>query len=199
MAREQSSLAASHELHRWLTIPNALTGLRLLALVPFVYLVTRGSDRAALVLFILAGITDTVDGTIARRLGQTSKLGRLLDPLVDKLFTCVSYIALSAFRPGLSHIPIGVMAAVLLRDFFILGGSLFVYSKSRNSGFKPSIYGKLNTFVEIGVVVCFLASADLAFVARLMPVFYAILFVSIALSAADYTRIGFQMMQARRS
>jgi len=199
MAREQASMAASPEFDRWLTIPNALTGLRLLALVPFVFLATRGSNRAALLLFVLAGITDTVDGTIARRLGQTSKLGRLLDPLVDKLFTGVSYVALSAFRLGLSHIPLGVMAAVLLRDFFILGGSLFVYSRSHNSGFRPSIYGKLNTFVEIGVVVCFLASGDVAFVARLMPVFYAILFVAIALSTVDYTRIGVQMLQAPRS
>lgn len=181
----------------WLTIPNAITLLRLLAAIPFFYLVAGGRDRGALILFVAAGFTDSLDGVIARRLGQTSKYGRLLDPIVDKLFTGVSYIALSLFRRGLPHIPAAIMAAVLLRDAFILGGSLFVYGKSRNSGFKPSIYGKLNTFIEIGVVVCFLASADLQFIVPMLPYFYGLLLVSIALSAADYVRIGWGMMQAQ--
>jgi cardiolipin synthase (CMP-forming) len=187
----------SSERHLWLTIPNAITLLRLLAVVPFFYLVTRGNDRGALILFVAAGITDSLDGVIARRLGQTSKYGRLLDPIVDKLFTGVSYVALSAFRRGLPHIPTGIMAAVLARDALILAGSLLVYGKSRNSGFKPSVYGKLNTFIEIGVVVCFLAASDIRPIAPMLPFFYVLLLVSIVLSAVDYTRTGLRMMQAQ--
>ena len=62
----------------WLTVPNALTLVRLLAIIPFSYLAVRGRDGAALLLFIAIGLTDALDGTIARRFGQSSKAGRLL-------------------------------------------------------------------------------------------------------------------------
>jgi cardiolipin synthase len=187
--------SGSPERDAWLTVPNALTLLRLLAIVPFSIWSMEGRDRAALMLFVAAGLTDTLDGTIARRLGQTSKIGRLLDPLADKLFTGVAYLVLSAFRPGLSSIPLWVMCAVLLRDVLILSGSLVVYSARRNSGFKPSIYGKLNTFIEIGVVVCFLAAPDVWFVPALLPSFYILLLVSLLVSTADYLRAGLRMMR----
>ena len=144
----------------WLTIPNALTVLRLISVAPFAWLAMRGSDRAALILFVVAGLTDTLDGTIARHWHQKSRIGRLLDPLVDKLFTGAAYVVLSAFRGGLSSIPVWVMVAVILRDILILCGSLVVYKGSRNSDFQPSIYGKLNTFLEIGIVVLFLSQSD---------------------------------------
>src|SRR5689334_1928041 len=96
---------AGAERNAWLTVPNALTLIRVLAIIPFVALATRGRDRAAMILFIAAGVTDMLDGTIARRFGQTSKMGRLLDPLADKLFTGVTFVTLSAFRGPLPHIP----------------------------------------------------------------------------------------------
>jgi cardiolipin synthase len=185
----------SSERDVWLTIPNATTVLRLLAIIPFAYLAMRGKDRAALVLFIVAGLTDSLDGVIARRFGQASKIGRLLDPLVDKLFTGVSFVVLSAFRSGLSSIPVWVMVAVLLRDVLILAGSFLVYSASHNSGFKPSVYGKLHTLLEICVVVCFLAVSLLPFVAAILPTLYIVLLVSLLVSAADYLRTGLLMMR----
>lgn len=194
---ESSSAEHSHASERdvWLTVPNVLTLARLLALVPFVYLAMTGEDRAALILFFIAGLTDTLDGTIARHFGQSSKIGRLLDPLADKLFTGVSFVVLSAFRGSLPHIPIWLMAAVVLRDVLILFGSFVVYRRSRNSGFKPSIFGKLNTFFEIGLVVVFLAQSDLPFLTILLPFCYAIVLISLLISAADYLRTGLRMMQ----
>lgn len=180
----------------WLTVPNIITLLRLLAIIPFVWLVTQARYRAALVLFIAAALTDTLDGEIARRFGQASKIGRLLDPLADKLFTGVSFVALSAFRPAQSRIPIWVMAAVLARDVLILAGSFVVYSASRNSGFKPSVYGKLNTLLEIFVIVCFLATSELPFIAEILPGLYIVLVASLLVSAGDYLRTGLHMMRA---
>jgi cardiolipin synthase (CMP-forming) len=179
----------------WLTVPNALTLLRLLAIVPFSLLAIHGSDRAALLLFIAIGLTDALDGMIARRFGLRSKAGRLLDPLADKLFTGVSFVVLSAFRPGLASIPLWVMFAVLARDAFILAGSFVVYSASRNSGFKPSIYGKLNTLIEILVIVCFLAATELRFLSAALPGLYFLLLLSLLLSVGDYLRVGLRMMQ----
>ena len=185
------------ERDRWLTIPNLLTLLRLVAIVPFSAWAMEGRDLAALVLFVAAGITDSLDGFIARRFNQTSKIGRLVDPLADKLFTGVAYAVLSAFRGALPSIPLWVMCAVLARDLLILGGSLAIYSARRNSGFKPSIFGKLNTFIEIGVVVCFLAAPSVWFIPMLMPSFYILLLVSLLVSTSDYVRVGLRMWGTR--
>lgn len=183
------------ERNEWLTIPNALTLLRLIAIIPFARFVMEGRDIAALVLFVLAGLTDTLDGTIARHFRQASKIGRLLDPVADKLFTGVAYVTLSAFRAGLDKIPVWVMTAVILRDVLILSGSFLVYRTSGNSSFKPSIYGKLNTFIEIGVVVCFLARGDVGFLPRTLPFLYLLLLISLLVSMADYFRVGMRMMR----
>ena len=183
----------------WLTIPNALTVLRLVAIVPFAFLAMRGQDRAALILFVLAGLTDTLDGTIARHFGQTSKIGRFLDPIADKLFTGVAFVVLSMFRHGAS-VPVWVMAAVLLRDVVILSGSFIVYRLSRNSAFQASVYGKLNTLLEIGTVVCFLGQRDFPFLSAIFPATYVVLLLSILVSAGDYFRNGLRMIaEPRRS
>jgi cardiolipin synthase (CMP-forming) len=180
---------------RWLTIPNALTVLRLLAILPFSVWAMQGRDTEALILFFLAGLTDTLDGTIARRFGQASKIGRLLDPLADKLFTGAAFVVLSLYRTGLSHIPGWVMLAVVLRDVYILLGSLFVYTAKRNSGFKPSVFGKLNTLVEIFVVLCFLAVALIPTAGTLLPNLYILLLISLLASAYDYFQVGLRMMR----
>lgn len=179
-----------------LTIPNVLTVLRLAAIVPFFWLTMQGRDREALTLFLIAGLTDTLDGTIARRFGQVSKIGRLFDPLADKLFTGAAYVGLSLFRAGFPSIPKWVMVAVVLRDVLILSGSILVFRMSRDSGFKPSVYGKLNTFIEIGVVVLFLAQPDLPFLRTILPFTYVLLLASLLVSAGDYVKVGLRMIKA---
>ena len=188
-------MASSPERDVWLTFPNALTVLRLLAIIPFSALAMQGKDRGALALFAIAGLTDALDGTIARHFGQTSRIGRLLDPLTDKLFTGVAFVVLSLFRHGLSSIPVWIMCAVLLRDVLILGGSFLVYSTKRNSGFKPSIYGKLNTLIEMGLVVCVLAIPDVPIIAPILPALYAILLISLLVSSSGYLTAGLRMMR----
>jgi phosphatidylglycerophosphate synthase len=103
--------------------------------------------------------------------------------------TGTAYIVLAAFRGGLAAIPLWVMWAVILRDVLILGGSAFVYSARRNSAFKPSVWGKLNTFIEIGVVVWFLSGLF----GNVLPELYILLLVSLLISAADYIRVGVRM------
>jgi cardiolipin synthase len=190
-----SSLSGSPERNVWLTIPNVLTLLRILAIVPFTLLAARGRDGEALILFFFIGLTDTLDGTIARRLGASSKIGRLLDPIADKLFTGVSFVVLAVFRTGLSSIPLWVMFAALARDALILIGSLLVYRTNRNSGFKASVYGKLNTLLEISIVICFLASSKLPAVRNVLTPLYLLLIVSLLVSTADYLHTGLRMLR----
>jgi cardiolipin synthase (CMP-forming) len=188
-----SDISGSPERNVWLTLPNVLTLLRILAIVPFTILAARGRDGEALVLFFFTGLTDTLDGTIARRFGASSKIGRLLDPIADKLFTGVSFVVLALFRPGLSSIPLWVMFAALARDALILIGSFLVYRMSRDSGFKASLYGKLNTLLEICIVICFLASSKLPVVVKVLTPLYILLVISLLVSTADYLQTGLRM------
>lgn len=189
------NVTGSRERDLWLTIPNVLTLFRLLAIIPFAVLAVKGKDRSALILFVLAALTDTFDGMIARHFALGSRIGRLLDPLADKLFTGVAFVVLSAFRQGSSSIPLWVMFATLGRDILILAGSFLVYRGSSNTGFKASVYGKLNTFLEISVVVCFLSVPDVPLVAKILPGLYIVLLMSVVVSTIDYFRIGVHMLR----
>jgi CDP-diacylglycerol--glycerol-3-phosphate 3-phosphatidyltransferase len=159
--------------------------------------VRDGRDLAALIVFLVAGLTDTLDGTIARRFQQASKLGRLTDPLADKLLTGVAYLALSFLREGFRAIPVWLTIAVIVRDVVILAGSLWIVSRRRQTGaFQPSWLGKLNTFIEITVVTVFLAASFLEPLAQILPILYILAIVSIVCSGIDYSRAGIRIMQA---
>jgi cardiolipin synthase (CMP-forming) len=180
------------------TIPNALTAFRFVLIIPFVWLALHGRDMEAFAVFAIAGTTDLVDGILARWLHQTSTVGRLADPLADKLLTSAAFFALSVFRAGLSAIPFWVMAAVILRDVFILLGCLVIYRSTRNAGFKPTIFGKANTLIEFTVVGWFLSSTSLPAVAPALPLLYVLLVLSILASAASYVVQGLRMISAAR-
>ena len=201
MTSEESpsrQLSGAPERDVWWTVPNVLTLFRIFAIVPFIVLAAHGRDVEALVLFFLIGLTDTLDGTIARRFGASSRIGRLLDPIADKLFTGVSFVVLALFRPGLSSIPLWVMLASLARDALILFGSFLVYRMSGNSGFTASRYGKLNTLLEICIVICFLASSKLPVVAHVLLPLYLLLVISLLVSTTDYVLIGLAMIRKSR-
>jgi cardiolipin synthase len=187
------------EVAHYRTIPNALTAFRFALIIPFVWLALHGRDMAALTVFVVAGGTDAVDGILARWLGQTSRIGRLADPLVDKLLTSAAFLTLSVFRSGLPAIPHWVMAAVILRDVGILLGCLAIYRSTRNAGFKPTVFGKVNTLIEITVVGWFLSSTRLPFVAPALPLLYVLLVLSILASAASYVVQGLRMLSAARA
>lgn len=179
----------------WRTLPNLLTVFRIVLIVPFAYLCVRGSDMFALGLFLVAAITDVVDGALARRFHQKSTFGRLADPLADKLLTTTAFVALSFFRQSPTVIPIWIAVAVVGRDVFILLGCLVVYLLIRSIAFRPRLLGKANTFIEIGTIVCFLVSSRILYVSYAMKPIYVLLFVSLILSAIDYSLQGIRMIR----
>lgn len=164
-------------------------------IIPFAWLCIIGQDMAALGVFLVAGVTDALDGHLARRFGQSSMWGRLADPWADKLLTTTAYLVLSIFRSPLPAIPVWLTVSVILRDIFILVGALVVYLLARSSGFKPTVSGKINTFLEIGVVVWFLVSSRLPVIAPMLPVWYVLLLGSLILSGGDYMLQGVRMVR----
>lgn len=136
-------------------IPNALTLLRLLLAVPVGWLILQQQYEPALALGVLAGLTDAIDGWLARRLNAYSRLGAILDPLADKALMLVVFISLAIV--GL--VPWGVAVVVVARDCIILAGATAYHGLIDELEVEPSAMSKTNTFVQISYGVLVLCAA----------------------------------------
>jgi cardiolipin synthase (CMP-forming) len=144
------------DLRPW-TLPNLLTFLRLVALPFLVMTILDGRHGLALVIFLVAAITDIVDGYLARHFGMGSPLGAYLDPIADKLFL-VSTFVVFALRatPTAVRIPAWLLVLTIFRDVLILVVALVMYLSLGTREFPPSVLGKLTTFSEICTIVAIL-------------------------------------------
>jgi cardiolipin synthase len=142
-----------------LTVPNLLTLARM-GLIPFfIIAVLDGQARRALAIFCVAGITDALDGFIARFFGQRSALGAYLDPIADKLLLTSAYVmlAIPGLHPGV-QIPIWVTMLVIARDVLIVVVALILHLALQVSAFPPSPLSKVNTLAQIAAVLLVLMS-----------------------------------------
>ena len=142
------------KLSQILTAPNQLTLARL-AFLPFVVIkIVDGHYGVALILFIIAGLSDGLDGLLARRLHQQTLLGQYLDPIADKLLLSTTFLVLSIVRAhGQPLIPWKFTVLVFSRDICILLVSGVLYTIAGLRDFRPSIFGKANTFAQLAAVV----------------------------------------------
>ncbi len=141
---------------RNLTLANQLTILRIVLTPAFVLLVVYDYLGAALLTFLVAGLTDALDGLIARRAGQRTSLGAWLDPMADKLLLVTTFIVLTLPEiPLTNHLPLWLTVLVISRDVVIVGVVAIVNLAIGPRTFRPSIWGKLATatFIVTSVVV----------------------------------------------
>jgi cardiolipin synthase len=138
------------------TLPNLLTVARGLAAAPVVFAILNGWFATALVVVFAAGLTDGLDGLVARRTGQTSDVGRLLDPIADKVLLVSTFVAASVPGRGFEPLPMWLVALAILRDVGIVAAGLGIYAVTGFSGFRPTLLGKINTVLELLVVGLFL-------------------------------------------
>jgi len=144
------------ELRPW-TLPNFLTFARLASLPFLVMAILDGRHGVALAIFLVAAVTDIVDGYVARRFGMGSPLGAWLDPIVDKLFLVSTFVVFALpSTPTRLHIPIWLLVLTIFRDVFIVVICLVLFLALGIRDFPPSILGKLTTFLEISTVVAIL-------------------------------------------
>ncbi len=131
------------------TIANVLTLLRM-GMVPFlIILVLQGEFTWALVVFVVAGVTDVLDGVAARRGHQSTRLGATLDPLADKILLSASFVILT-WAGGLSvRIPQWLTVLALSRDALIVITALAIVLTMGRRVFRPSPFGKSTTAVQI--------------------------------------------------
>jgi cardiolipin synthase len=138
---------------RLLTLPNALTAVRVCLVPVFLLAVLRKQAFGALFTFSLAGLTDVLDGFAARLWHMRTKIGTLIDPIADKILLSTAFIALTFKDMGLGYmIPLWLTAVVVSRDLLILGGGVGVYLMTGKKDFPPSIFGKISTVLQVGTV-----------------------------------------------
>ena len=136
------------KLSQLLTAPNQLTLLRMMFLPFIVIKLVEGHYSLALILFVLAGMSDGLDGLLARTLKQQTILGQYLDPIADKLLLSTMFMVLSI----LHKIPWKFTVVVFSRDISILLASAVLYAIAGLRDFRPSIFGKANTFAQVAAV-----------------------------------------------
>jgi cardiolipin synthase len=178
---------------RIITVPNLLTVFRMVLIPVFVSLLFYQRFIFALVIFLLAGVTDGLDGLLARRFDQKSQLGTILDPIADKLMMVTSFVVLSMKsvfpQPVPSHLPIPfwVTIAVISRDVFILVGAAAINIVTGFRGFRPSLLGKINTTVQIVAIGIIMLAASIPYgTGYYLPTVYATVFGFAVLSGAHY-------------
>ena len=173
-------------LRQILTAPNQLTLLRMIFLPFIVINLVKHDFKWALALFVLAGLSDGLDGLLARTLHQQTLLGQYLDPIADKLLMSTMFLVLSIEQRAL--VPWKYTIVVFSRDISILliSGVLFMIAGLRD--FRPSIFGKANTAAQVGAIffVLLLLVKPIVLIDNLAKVFLKATFIFTIVSAVHY-------------
>lgn len=136
-----------------MNLPNTITLIRVILIPFFVDLMIYGYYRPALLVFVIACLTDALDGLIARLTNTKTELGAFLDPMADKLLIVTSFVTLAI----LMKIPVWLVIIVVSRDIILTLGSLVIYFTGHSLSIKPSLLGKSTTFLQLLVVTLTLA------------------------------------------
>ncbi|MES9966758.1 MAG: CDP-alcohol phosphatidyltransferase family protein [Sedimenticola sp.] len=130
-------------------IPNLISVLRIFLTLPVVWMLLERQFDIALVLFFVAGVSDGLDGYLAKHYGWTSRLGGLLDPLADKVLLVSSFLSLAV----VGMIPVWLVMLVILRDLVIVTGALVYNFRVEELEAEPSMISKVNTVAQIVLVL----------------------------------------------
>jgi cardiolipin synthase len=135
-------------------IPNILTVLRIILILPFAFAVYQANYTHALLIFFIAGLSDGVDGFLARQFNWKSRFGAIADPLADKLLLITAYVMLM----WTNQLPLWLLLLILGRDLFIVIGALLYHYFVSHYEIKPSIFGKACTLIQIVYVLTLIIS-----------------------------------------
>ena len=164
-------------------IPNLISVLRIFLSVPVVWSMLELRFDIALLLFAVAGISDGLDGYLAKHFGWQSRLGGLLDPLADKVLLVSSFLTLAI----LGMIPMLLMLLVILRDLVIVTGALVYNFRIRELEVAPSLVSKVNTFTQILLVLVVVLDEGLIGLPDLaIQVLIGVVFITTIASGINY-------------
>ncbi len=167
-------------------IPNIISVLRILLVIPVVVLLLDERYGAALLLFAIAGISDGVDGFLAKRFAWQSRLGSILDPLADKLLLVCSFLSLA----WLGLIPLALVVAVMLRDLLIVLGAIAFHYRYGRFEMQPTRVSKVNTFFQIVLVLAVVFyHGEFAHIPWIVEALVFIVWATTLISGANYVWI----------
>lgn len=166
---------------RWL--PNAISLLRIALVGPILYLIVDGQHGLSLMLFVIAGFSDGVDGYLAKRFDWHTRIGALLDPIADKLLVAGTFIVL--VYVGL--IPLWLAALVIIRDVVIVGGATAYHFLIQQVEGEPTRISKLNTALQLLLIVFVLSRAGYGWPDEItITIIGASVVVTVVISGVDY-------------
>lgn len=166
-----------------MNLPNALSLGRLLAVPIVVWLLLQEAYVGAFLIFVLAGVSDAIDGYLAKQFGMDTEIGRFLDPIADKTLLVSVYITLGHQE----ILPVWLVILVVSRDLLIVGGALLAYTMSQPMRPTPLFISKVNTVLQISLAAT--ALGDIAFQVGLTGLVTLLVFAvaaSTTLSGARY-------------
>jgi cardiolipin synthase len=173
-----------------LTIPNVITLIRILLTPIFIIFLIQGQYRRALLVFLLAWVSDLADGLIARGWQQKSRLGSYLDPLADKILMAASFVTLSIYQ----QIPPWLTVVVLSRDVVLGLGVLIFRLADIPLIVRPSLAGKWTTTLQVTTVGLVLLNKIWPISALVLLAFFWFTGILTAISGIQYLYGGMQMM-----
>jgi cardiolipin synthase (CMP-forming) len=176
-------------------IPNLLSLIRMALAIPIALLLLREWYGTALLIFMAAGLSDGLDGYLAKRFSWRSRLGSILDPLADKVLLVTNYVVLGA----MGAIPLWLVAAVIGRDAIVVSGALAYHVLIGRYDMAPSLASKVNTALQLTLIVAVVASLKTSVLPAWLVngLVYGVL-VTTLWSGADYVWTwGSQALRAR--
>jgi cardiolipin synthase (CMP-forming) len=167
-------------------IPNVITAIRILLVAPIAVTLANHQLAFTIVLFGIAGLSDAVDGYLARRCGWRSDLGAVLDPAADKLLLVTVFITLAYLK----LVPLWLMAAAVTRDAIIVLGALLYRYWIGPLSVRPSFISKFNTLCQAAYIMAVVGREQLSVPpAWVVVVLGALVFVTVVVSGMDYVLI----------
>lgn len=173
-----------------MTIPNLITSIRIILTPVLIIFLINDKFLYALVVFVLAGLSDGADGLVARIFDQKSRLGAYLDPLADKILLISTFFVLS-FR---GFIPPWLTVVVISRDILILLGILILFLNNTDFAVRPTILSKMTTCIQLGTVFVVLSKSHFHFLSPLSDYMFWATGIFTISSGLHYMRYWFGMI-----
>ncbi len=173
-----------------MNIPNTLTIIRIILTPLMVIFILQDRMGAAFLTFLAAGLTDALDGLLARYLKQKTEIGAILDPMADKLLLATSYVTLASTH----MVPAWLAVVVISRDLIIVIGVLLLFLLKGGVEIKPSIVGKLTTFLQLVTILCLFIFQYFGALRHLLDPLYWTVTASTVLSGFHYLGKGIKLL-----
>jgi len=173
-----------------MTVSNLITSIRIILAPIFIIYLINDQLIAGLVVFIICGVSDSVDGLVARIYKQKSTLGTYLDPLADKIILISAFVVL-AVR---GFLPSWLTVMVISRDTLILLGVIVLYINNLKIDIKPSLISKITTFLQFITVIAVLSNGYITFISFTITYLFYITALFTIVSGLHYMHYWFKVI-----